>query len=36
MFGHARIVQLDRNPRAQGASMLGRSEVLMSVKNVVS
>lgn len=29
MFGHARIVQRDRNPRVQGASMLGRSEVLM-------
>ena len=36
MFGHARIFQLDRNPRAQGASMLGRSEVLMLDKNVIS
>lgn len=35
MFGHAHIVQLDRTPRAQEVSMLGRSEVLVSVKNVI-
>ena len=35
MFGRVRIVRLDRNPRAQGVNMLGRSEVLKSVKNVI-
>ena len=35
MFDHVRIVRLGRTPRVQGANMLGRSEVLESVKTVI-